>query len=285
MPRLIYQITWPSQWLSQVEFLAWNLILKDIFHIHLFCYFFCLKTGSLVYNCLISFKIVGGELVESRRKSQSATFLEGEGDAWFSRNQQQLEYSDTPSIDVDFICESLKPFRGSVQNILEIGCGSAKKLSQLTSHFEASGFGLDPSLMAINKAKEITQLQDSKLNFEVGLATDLPYSDGQFDLVFFGFCLYLIPPIETYKAIMEANRVLKCGGFLAILDFDYGRLKINPYKHAEGVFTHKNNYSQMFTSSGYYSILSKWSFNLTSDFFSLDREERVSIEVLYKEVL
>ena len=223
--------------------------------------------------------------MESRRKSQSATFLEGEGDAWFSRNQQQLESSDTPSIDVDFICESLKPFRGSIQNILEIGCGSGKKLSQLTSHFKASGYGLDPSLMAINKAREITQLQDSKLSFEVGLATDLPYKDAQFDLVFFGFCLYLIPPLETYKAIMEANRVLKWGGFLAILDFDYGSLKINPYKHAEGVFTHKNNYSQIFTSSGYYSILSKWSLNHTSDFFSLDREERVSIEVLYKEVL
>lgn len=177
------------------------------------------------------------------------------------------------------------PFRSKVQNILEIGCGSGEKLAKLTEYFEASGFGLDPSQMAINKAKDVAQYNNSKLNFEVGLATDLPYQDEMFDFVFFGFCLYLVPPSETYKAIMEANRVLKYGGFVAILDFDYGSLKVNPYRHATGVFSYKNNYSQIFTSSGYYSLVNKWSFNHAGNYFTQDRDERISIEILYKELL
>ncbi len=223
--------------------------------------------------------------MESREKSQSATFLESEGDAWFSRNQEQVESLNAQSVEVDFICDSLKPFISSLQNILEIGCGSGKKLAKLAQYFEASGFGIDPSQMAINRAKQVLPHNDSTLNFEVGLATDLPYQDEKFDLVFFGFCLYLIPPSEIYRAIMEANRVLKHGGFLAILDFDYGSLRINPYKHAKGIFTHKNNYSQMFTSSGHYSLVSKWSLNHASDYFAKEREERISIEILFKELL
>jgi ubiquinone/menaquinone biosynthesis C-methylase UbiE len=133
--------------------------------------------------------------------------------------------------------------------------------------------------------KKASKLKDSQLNFSVGLATDLPYQDEMFDFVFFGFCLYLVPPAETYKAIMEANRVLKNGGFLAILDFDHGGLKVNPYKHATGVFTFKNDYSGMSLASNFYSLVSKWSFSLKGGFFTEERDERISVDVLFKEKL
>lgn len=218
-------------------------------------------------------------------KSQSETFLQSEGDAWYSRNREKLDSSKAETFEINFISDSLVPFQSSISNILEIGCGSGEKLAKLAENFKASGFGLDPSQMAINKATELTKHHNSKLNFEVGLATDLPYQNEVFDLVFFGFCLYLVPPSETYRAVMEANRVLKYGGFVAILDFDYGSLKVNPYKHAAGVFSYKNNYSQIFTSSGNFSLVNKWSFNHASKYFTQDREERISIEILYKELL
>ena len=71
---------------------------------------------------------------------------------------------------------------------------------------------------------------------------------------------------------------------MVILDFDYGSLKVNPYKHAPGLFSYKNSYSEIFMASGYYSLVSKWSFSHASGYFSEDREERISIEVLYKEL-
>ena len=94
-----------------------------------------------------------------------------------------------------------------------------------------------------------------------------------------------MPPAETYKAIMEANRVLKNGGFLAILDFDHRGLKINPYKHAPGVFAFKNDYSGMFLASNFYSLVSKWSFSLEGDHFIEEREDRISVNILFKEIL
>jgi ubiquinone/menaquinone biosynthesis C-methylase UbiE len=218
-------------------------------------------------------------------QSQSEIFLANEADSWYLRNRDHFESGNNSEIDVDFLCNSLSPFRASIANILEIGCSSGKKITNLTEFFNARGFGVDPSDMAINTAKESAQNQPLELNFEVGLATDLPYPDQMFDLVYFGFCLYLIPPSEIYKALMEADRVVKQGGFIAILDFDYGSLRVNPYRHAEGVFSYKNNYSQIFTSSSYYSLVNKWSFSHQGDYFTADREERISIEILYRELL
>ena len=126
----------------------------------------------------------------SNHKKQSDIFLATEGDAWFLRNRDDLESFKSIDFDVDFISNSLAPFRESITNILEIGCASGRKVASLAKYFDARGFGLDPSQLAINEAKESNRGNISQLNFDVGTATDLPYLDEMFDLVFFGFCLY-----------------------------------------------------------------------------------------------
>ncbi len=216
-------------------------------------------------------------------ENQGQKFLDGEGDAWFLRNSQSLKITPAhPSID--FISLSLSPFRDEISTILEIGCGGGAKLSALSRIFAAKGCGIDPSKKAIEFARKEYRSSESDLSFVTGLATDLPYENEKFDFLYFGFCLYLLAPNEILKAVAEADRVLKTGGFLAIYDFDYGQLKINPYKHADGVFSYKNNYSKLFTSSGYYHQISKWSFSLSRNVFVPDKDERISIEVLYKEL-
>jgi cyclopropane fatty-acyl-phospholipid synthase-like methyltransferase len=92
--------------------------------------------------------------VDSGDKTQSNVFLHGEGDAWFSRNRAQIESLSEQTIDVEFICNSLAPFSSTIQNILEIGCGSGDKLSRLAEYFDASGSGIDPSVVAISFAKK-----------------------------------------------------------------------------------------------------------------------------------
>jgi ubiquinone/menaquinone biosynthesis C-methylase UbiE len=215
--------------------------------------------------------------------SQSNLFLNGEGDAWFVRNRENANIVKVPQ-DIAFICSTLEGFENKINRVLEIGCAGGEKLSALQKHFNAEGYGIDPSKEAIESAKKHFGPPSEKLNFCRGLATDLPFEDGQFDLVFFGFCLYLVPPTEIFKAVAEANRVLRGGGFLAILDFDYGQFKVSSYKHAEGIFSYKNNYSRLFTSSGYFHQMSKWSYSHFGNSFTEDRDERVSIEVLFKEL-
>ena len=168
--------------------------------------------------------------------------------------------------------------------ILEIGCGAGAKVRVLSEYFQSDGYGIDPSSEAIKAANEKLSPPNIKLDFQSGLASQLPFDDKKFDLVFFGFCLYLVEPNEIFKAVMEADRVLRNGGFLAILDFDYGQLRVNPYKHAPGIFSYKNNYSQIFTSSKYFHQISKWSFSHSHNSFAADKDERLSIEVLYKEL-
>jgi ubiquinone/menaquinone biosynthesis C-methylase UbiE len=200
------------------------------------------------------------------------------------RNTESLKTaSDSP--DIRFICSTLNSFENEVSRILEIGCGGGTKISTLSKHFDSDGYGLDPSEKAIMYAKENYSHSSSRLHFKTGLATDLLYEDDYFDLVFFGFCLYLLPPNEWLKAATEANRVLRKGGFLAILDFDFGQPKVNPYKHKDGIFCFKNTYSKLFTALGHYHQVSKWSFNHKENTFVVDKDERVSIEILYKEVL
>ncbi len=92
--------------------------------------------------------------MDSGDKTQSNVFLHGEGDAWFSRNRAQIESLSEQTIDVEFICNSLAPFSSTIQNILEIGCGSGDKLSRLAEYFDASGSGIDPSVVAISFAKK-----------------------------------------------------------------------------------------------------------------------------------
>lgn len=222
--------------------------------------------------------------MDSKEPYQGEIFLASEGDAWFLRNRDYASrYSSSP-LDLDLIFKSLASFRNQINRVLEIGCSSGEKITQISEYFGATGYGIDPSKMAVKEAIEKSKLLKTDLNFDVGLASNLPYEDGLFDFVFFGFCLYLVPPSEVFMVVQEANRVLKKGGFLAILDFDYGLPRTNLYKHAADVYTYKNNYSQIFMSGGHFSLISKWSFSHADSFFTPDRDERVSIEVLYKDI-
>jgi len=215
--------------------------------------------------------------------NQVNRFLNGEGDAYYARNAKAPSLYEE-SIDIEFICKTLSNFRSDISNILEIGCADGRKLATLSEYFDADGFGIDPSKLAIDSAVNLAKGTAASLDYAIGSATNLPYEDEQFDLVFIGFCLYLIPPRDIYRAIQEADRVLRGGRFIAILDFDYGHLNVNPYSHAPGIFSYKSNYSHLFTALGYYHQISKWNFSIRGDSFSTDRNERVAIEILYKEL-
>jgi len=95
-------------------------------------------------------------------KTQSDFFLDGEGDAWHIRNQNQAVSTNGRSKDIDFICQTLESSREGIQNILEVGCGSGQKLSALSNYFDASGSGVDPSTIAIETAKKIPVTNQKK---------------------------------------------------------------------------------------------------------------------------
>lgn len=209
---------------------------------------------------------------------QSQVFLESEGNGWFERNRSALR--NAPShFETDTIKRVLQGHEKGIETILEIGCSNGTKLSDLATHFGATGCGIDPSSAAIEDGKR----QHPDLNLSVATASSLPYGDNHFDLVYFGFCLYLVDRRDIMKAVAEADRVLKSGGFLSILDFDPTQRHQRPYHHKPGLFSYKTDHSAFFTGTGHYYLVAKDSFSHGANHFSIDSNERVSVSILFKE--
>jgi ubiquinone/menaquinone biosynthesis C-methylase UbiE len=210
---------------------------------------------------------------------QADIFLESEGNGWFERNK--IVVNNTAHFyETETIKRVLQFYQDGINAVCEIGSGNGAKLHDLCKFFNAFGKGIDPSINAVNAGNETY----ANINLKVSTATNLPFSDAEFDLVYFGFCLYLVDRSDIYKAVAEADRILKNGGFLAILDFDPAIRHKNPYQHKLGVFSYKNSYSDFFTSSGHYYLVAKESFSHGANHFSTDSNERVSVTILYKEL-
>jgi len=212
---------------------------------------------------------------------QSAVFLEGEGDNYFLRNKAALDVK-SGATEINWLAQGLTPFKGKINSILEIGCSNGAKLEQICGLLDAKGQGIDPSQQAVGEGNR--RLSGSGVELQVGTASRLPFDRGAFDFVYFGFCLYLLDRQDLFSAAAEADRVLKFGGFLAITDFDPIHRHKRAYHHKDGVFSYKQDYSQIFTGSGLYYLVAKNSFSHRQPFFDTDGNERVSTTLLFKEV-
>ncbi len=94
--------------------------------------------------------------------NQSAVFLEGEGDNYFLRNRAALEVRNVAS-EIEWLGQSLSPFKDKVNDILEIGCSNGAKLKQICGLLDAKGQGIDPSKQAVER--EIAGFQGGEYNF------------------------------------------------------------------------------------------------------------------------
>jgi ubiquinone/menaquinone biosynthesis C-methylase UbiE len=216
-------------------------------------------------------------------QDQTALFKLDEGNAWFRRNQARLQ-DPGPSYEVDLIEDVLGSFRGEIDNVLEIGCGDGRKVERMAAFFQARGAGVDPSTEAVAAgSKRLRDLNSAAIALSVGTADELPFEAGQFDLVHFGFSLYLVSRERVFRSLAEADRVLRAGGFLTIFDFDPLAMHMRAYSHQQGVFSYKVRYDEWFVATGHYHLVAKRSFSHASVDFSKDDNERLALSVLYKE--
>ena len=204
-------------------------------------------------------------------------FKDGEANQWFKRNRKTLELSGTEEI-ITLLTAWLHPFKAELFDVLEIGCGSGHRLKQISQTLKADGYGVEPSSEAVDYIKNSFPSLEAK----VGFGDDVPYKN-KFDLVHLGFFLYLVDREVYLRCISEADRLVKSGGFLSIIDFDTPFPYSNEYSHKKGVFSHKQNNSDVFVASGLYSVVNKFQFSHSNFFFDKDINERVSLTLLYKE--
>ena len=211
---------------------------------------------------------------------QKEIFLGGEADAWFDRNHQELQskafgLSDPVVESLSNIVEQSE-YAGAGLKVLEIGCGEANRLAWLAEHLGADVYGLEPSSKAVELARK------KGVRAEHGTADHLPFESGSFDVVIFGFCLYLCDREDLFKIAQEADRVLKKKAWLIISDFFSPIHVSRDYQHKQGVYSFKMDYRKLFSwHPGYTCYLHQLDHHGQKGFTD-DAQEWVSTSVLRK---
>lgn len=175
---------------------------------------------------------------------QRHAFLSGEGAAWWARNQDRVDYGDD-----DPVQRAVKMLP-TPESILEIGCANGGRLDALRRQTGAECSGIDPAASVIGSGSQAYP----GIKLCQGTADRLPYRR-VFDIVIFGFCLYLLDRSDLFPAIAEADRVLQDGGHLLIYDFWPEFPCRRPYAHHAGLVSYKMDYSELFVANPAYRLI------------------------------
>jgi ubiquinone/menaquinone biosynthesis C-methylase UbiE len=207
-------------------------------------------------------------------QSQKSEFLRGEGDAWFERNRGAFDPRRDPVI------AGLSELGRSPRRVLEIGCADGVRLSLLRETFKSECCGIDPSIDAIRSAKS----RDKDLDVSVGTADKLAFADSYFDLVIFGFCLYLCDVSDHFAIAREADRVLADGGVLVIYDFSSPITFKNKYSHKPGISSYKMDWAKMFTWHPSYRLIVRRYYEAALGERTFSPDEAIVADFLKKDV-
>lgn len=215
-------------------------------------------------------------------KRQKEIFLASEADAWYERNREAIARQDLAQ---DPICRAVMEFAPDVKtygtplSILEVGCGEGLRLSWLATRFGAQVHGIEPS------AKAVAAAQARGVDARRGTADSLPFTDASFDIMLFGFCLYLCDPEDLFCVAAEADRVLKAPSWLVVHDFFASAHTRRPYHHTAGVMSNKMDFRKLFDWHPAYTCYSHRLGTHGLPGFSDDPQEWVSTAILRKQAL
>ena len=171
---------------------------------------------------------------------QRDVFLESEGDAWLARNPAPgMALPDSDEL-LQAILQLPMPQAAASIKILEIGCGSGTRLAWLNRNRGFECHGLEPS------AKGVEAARAQGVTVRQGTAESLPFDAASFDIVVFGFCLYLCDREDLFRIASEADRVLRNPGWIVIRDFYSPTPTRRPYHHRSGLFSYKMDYRSLF---------------------------------------
>ncbi len=208
-------------------------------------------------------------------KTQKEIFENREADQWFIRNKKK--YEDT-NVESNIVVESLKTIEIIPKKVLEIGCSNGTRLNDFNKAFSSECFGIDPSIKAIENGKE----QYPHIDLQVGTADSLPFDDDSFDMIIFGFCLYLCDRKDLFKIAFEADRCLANNGFLIIYDFCTPFPYKNTYTHTEDVFSYKMDYAKLFNWNPLYNKIFHTVFSHSGFSTRHIPDENVAVTILHK---
>lgn len=108
--------------------------------------------------------------------------------------------------------------------VVEIGCGTGNLALLVNRLYPGTHVvGLDPDPKALARARRKAAREGLSVQLDRGFAGELPYPDESFDRVLSAFMFHHLDPTERRKTLREAERVLRPGGSLHLLDFGGAR--------------------------------------------------------------
>ncbi|MGZ4032260.1 MAG: class I SAM-dependent methyltransferase [Tumebacillaceae bacterium] len=116
--------------------------------------------------------------------------------------------------DLPRLIEIAQP--NGTEKLLDVATGAGHTLVTFAPHI-AHGLGFDLTPEMLEQAKKLADDQGiSNVSFVQGDAENLPFADGEFEIVTARICAHHFPNLE--RAMAEMARVLKPGGVLLIID-------------------------------------------------------------------
>lgn len=176
---------------------------------------------------------------------QKDIFMQGEGNAWLNRNRDIIGKHDPVS---ELIEENgIRPAR-----ILEVGCADGWRLAKLRERYGAEVFGVEPSRQACIEAIK------SRVPAYQMTACCLPIFGSGFDMIIYGFCLYMADPKDWFTIVAEGDRALADGGYLIVHDFiapekPYAK----HYEHRDGVLAYHVDFANLWLAHPLYGLVTR----------------------------
>jgi SAM-dependent methyltransferase len=192
---------------------------------------------------------------------QSDIFFQGEGDAWFARNQQVLLNQSQPNTQIfDWVCWIREQLAVELHRVGELGCANGWRLQRLQSRYPESEFyGVDASQSAIHAGQTLYPT----LRLQQGVLHDLPWERDFFDLCIIYGVLCWIDRHQLAASIAEMDRVIRDGGYLILGDFlpDYPQRRNYHHLPESQVYTYKQDYAKCLTALGTYHEIARLTYD------------------------
>jgi ubiquinone/menaquinone biosynthesis C-methylase UbiE len=107
-------------------------------------------------------------------------------------------------------------------SVLDVGCGTGNltMAAKTRAGVEGDVHGIDGAPEMIRAAERKAADRQLDISFRVGLIEDIPFPDGEFDVVLSSLMLHHLPKDLKRQGVAEISRVLKPGGRFVAVDLD-----------------------------------------------------------------